>query len=129
MYAEFLRHKGLTPVCVSTGAEALRAAPSADIIVTGMLLGGEMDGLELIGELRTADETRSIPIIVLTACAWKTERERAERAGCDAFLPKPCAPDALVREISRVLAAAKLGGLRGKPAATRALRRGSRRPA
>ncbi len=30
------------------------------------------------------------PIIVLTACAWDAERERATNAGCDLFLAKPC---------------------------------------
>jgi CheY-like chemotaxis protein len=129
MYAEFLRHKGLTPVAVSTGADALLAAPTADVIVTGILLSGEMDGLELIRELRVNEATRVTPIIVLTACAWTTERERAERAGCDAFLSKPCAPDELVREILRVLAASKLRAVSGKPVSAQPKRRNSKRSA
>lgn len=129
MYVEFLEHKGLTPVAVSTGAEALRAARAADVIVTGLLLSGEIDGFELMTELRANDNTRAIPIIVLTTSAWTSERERAERVGCDAFLPKPCAPDALVREIGRVLASAKLTGVRGKPSTAQSRRRRSKRSA
>jgi CheY-like chemotaxis protein len=123
MYAEFLQHKGYTPRCVSTGTEALRVAADADIIVTGILLGSDMDGLELIQELRNDERTRTRPVIVLTACAWQSERERAERAGCDAFLPKPCAPDELVREIARVLAVTKLRAVRRRSASARPKRR------
>lgn len=125
MYAEFLRHKGFTTLSVSTGTEALRAAPKADadVIVTGIMLGADMDGLELIEELRNDERVRRTPIIVLTACAWRSERERAERAGCDAFLSKPCAPDELVRAISRVLAASKLHIVRGRSASLAAKRR------
>ena len=120
MYAEFLRHKGFTTHPVATAAEALRAAPAADadIIVTGILLGADMDGLELIQELRNDERVRRTPIIVLTACAWRSERERAERAGCDAFLPKPCSPDELVQAIARVLSASKLHVVRAAGAAT-----------
>jgi len=120
MYAEFLRHKGFKTHTAATGSEALRTAPGADadVIVTGILLGSDMDGLELIQELRSDDRVRRTPIIVLTACAWRSERERAERAGCDAFLPKPCAPDELVRAISRVLSTPKLQVVRGTRAAT-----------
>ena len=131
MYAEFLRHKGFTTLSVSTGTEALRAAPAAnaDIIVTGILLGADMDGLELIQELRSDERVRRTPIIVLTACAWRSERERAERAGCDAFLPKPCAPDELVRAISRVLSATKLHVIRGRSTGVAARRRRSKQSA
>ena len=131
MYVEFLRHKGFTALSVSTGTEALRAAPGADadIIVTGILLGADMDGLELIQELRNDDRVRRTPIIVLTACAWQSERERAERAGCDAFLPKPCAPDELVRAISRVLSATKLHVIRGRSTGAAARRRRSKQSA
>ena len=38
-----------------------------------------IDGHELIARLRNDERTNQTPIIVLTACAWNTERERAER--------------------------------------------------
>ncbi len=47
------------------------------------------------------DGTMHKPIIVLTACAWR--RKRAEHAGCDVFLSKPCLPDALLREVRWLL--------------------------
>ena len=55
---------------------------------------------------------KTIPVTALTVCAWQTERERAENAGCEAFLAKPCLPDALLREVRRVLASSQLRGVR-----------------
>lgn len=104
MYAEFLRYQGFVPVPMSTAADALRVAPRADVVVTGILLPGHMDGIELVTRLKTDDCTKHIPVIVLTACAWQSDRDRATAVGCDAFLPKPCLPDVLVHEIRRVLA-------------------------
>jgi CheY-like chemotaxis protein len=129
MYAEFLAHKGFTTVSVATGTEALRAASGVDVVVTGLMLGSDMDGLELMRELRDDERMKRTPIIVLTACAWHSERERAERAGCDAFLSKPCAPGELVRAISRVLAAPKLRVVRGRPTAITPKRRRAKQSA
>ena len=113
MYAELLGYYGLEVIAVSDARHALMLAPQADIVVTGMNLDDRMDGVELVSRLRHDDCTRSTPIIVLTACAWPNDRERAERAGCDLFLPKPCLPNDLLGETRRLLTAT-----RSQPAAT-----------
>jgi CheY-like chemotaxis protein len=105
MYAEFLRYSGFAPVAVSNATDALTFAPEADVIVTGIVLDGRMDGVEFVSRLRGDAGTKHKPIIVLTACAWPQERERAEHAGCDVFLSKPCLPDALLREVRLLLPA------------------------
>ena len=71
--------------------------------MTGLLLPGYMDGIQLVEKLKSDPETRDIPVIVVTACASVTERAGAERAGCDVFLPKPCSPEELTREVQRYL--------------------------
>jgi two-component system, cell cycle response regulator DivK len=113
MYEEFLQAKGLMTLVVSTAEEALKLARRASIVVTGILLRGPMDGIELIRRLRADAAHARTPLVVLTACAWRTEQERAERAGCDAFLPKPCLPDVLLREVRRLLPPRRLRRLRG----------------
>jgi two-component system cell cycle response regulator DivK len=107
MYAECLRGQGLLPVPVVTGREGLAVARRADLIVTGLLLPGDMDGIEFITRLKGDERTKRIPVIVLTVCVWQSDRERAEHAGCDVFLPKPCPPDDLLRDVRRLLAAAR----------------------
>jgi CheY-like chemotaxis protein len=91
MYTESLRDHGLAVIAVSDPQAALRAAPKAHVIVTGILLAGSMDGVELIARLRHDERTHRTPIIVLTACAWTTQpdvmdavqvmRQRAQAAG------------------------------------------------
>jgi two-component system cell cycle response regulator DivK len=108
MYTEFFRYEGLLPVPVSNARDGLTVARRADIVVTGLLLPGDIDGIEFIARLKRDERTKRIPLIVLTACAWKSDRERAEKAGCDVFLAKPCLPDHLLREVRLLLAASKL---------------------
>ena len=104
LYAAFLRCHGFLPIPVKTASEGLTVAPHADVIVTETLLPGRIDGIEFIARLKSGERTRRIPVIVLTVCAWPAERERAEHVGCDVFLTMPCLPDALLREVHRVLA-------------------------
>ena len=95
MYAEYMSHMGLRPVCVQNAQDAIRIAPKADVIVTELLLPGAFDGYALIEMLKCNPITRTIPLIVLTVCAWTEEEAQARRAGCDVFLSKPCLPETL----------------------------------
>ena len=117
MYAEFLRYHGLAVIPVSAATDALMLAPQADIVVTGIRLDDPMNGVELVSRLRHDDCTRSTPIVVLTACAWPKERERAEDAGCDVFLPKPCLPDDLLGEVQHLLTTTPDGRQPSRPSA------------
>jgi len=63
-----------------------------------------LDGWEATRRLKTDERTAHIPIVALTAHDESGDLQRATRAGCDWFVPKPCPPDALVVEIQRVLA-------------------------
>jgi len=118
MYLEYLSHMGLNPLCAREADAALRLAARADIVITGLLLPGAVDGYALIHKLKCCTLTRHIPIVVLTVCAWSTEEARARSAGCDAFLSKPCLPHVLLREIWRWLAKSRrhVGTTRCAPA-------------
>jgi CheY-like chemotaxis protein len=104
MYAECLRAARLQPVECDDTADALAHAQRVDLIVTGIRVPGPFDGLELVRRLRADDRTLRKPIIVLSACAMMRDQESARSAGCSVFLPKPCLPDVLIREIRRLLA-------------------------
>lgn len=103
MYAEFLEHYGFEVFACTNGNDALAAAPDADVVITGIRLNGEFDGVELLVRLRHDHRTSRMPVIVLTACVTLPDRMRAEDAGCDRFLPVPCLPDTLLREVRQVL--------------------------
>jgi CheY-like chemotaxis protein len=116
MYAGYLRRAGFRSVAVDSVAAALPHLHRVDAIVTGIRLQGDVDGISLIGQLRQDPQTRVVPIVVVSACAWKEERERAMQAGCDSFLSKPCLPGELLAELRRLLPASRLAAVRGKTA-------------
>ena len=99
MYGHFLRMSGYQPIEAATGEEALELAYRylPDLILLDMSLPG-IDGWEVTAELKRNEKTQHIPIVALTAHALQTERQRTERAGCDGFLAKPCAPPDLLAE-------------------------------
>ena len=105
MYVEYFRHHGLTVLCSSEVVEALAMALTADVIVTELRIPGALQGYDFIQQLRQDDKTRHKPVIVVTSWAWQTERVRAEEAGCDSFLTKPCFPDVLLRHVRQALIA------------------------
>jgi CheY-like chemotaxis protein len=118
MYAEYLRASAFAVIEIGDTARALTRAPEADVIVTGIRVPGPFDGIQLVHRLRSGRATKAQPVIVLTASAMHEEREDAARAGCDAFLLKPCLPDALVGEIRRLLTLRHLSGSRRSPVRT-----------
>jgi DNA-binding response OmpR family regulator len=104
MYAAYLRAHEFAAVEVQTTDDALQAASTADVIVTGIRIVGSFDGIELVRRLRQDERTKNTPLIVLTACAFEPDQSRAQMAGCDVFLPKPCLPETLLAEVERLMA-------------------------
>ena len=82
-----------------------------------------MDGWEATRRLKNDERTRHIPIVALTGHALAGHAEGAREAGCDAFVTKPCLPDALVAEIRRLLAKTEAGAGQGNGDAEGASRR------
>jgi two-component system, cell cycle response regulator DivK len=103
MYAEYLRLRQFRTVEIDNTADAFALAPTVDAVVTGIRVPGPFDGIELVRRLREDERTKQKPVIVLTACTYEPDQRRAYAAGCDVFLPKPCLPETLMAEISRVL--------------------------
>ncbi len=63
-----------------------------------------IDGWEATRRLKTKPETRSIPVIGLSAHALAGEREKALAAGCEDFDTKPVEFDRLLAKIRKLLA-------------------------
>ena len=108
MYAEYLRFCGFRVAEARNGNEALEQAFTLmpDLILMDLSLPG-MDGWEATRRLKADERTAHIPVVALTAHDGAGELQRATRAGCDWFVPKPCPPHALITEIRRVLAGSR----------------------
>ena len=94
MYTEYLEFSGFDVVEAGNGMEALqRAVDTAPV----------MDGWEATRRLKADYRTATIPVVALTGHALAGISEGAKKAGCDAFVTKPCLPEDLVREIRKIL--------------------------
>jgi two-component system cell cycle response regulator DivK len=104
MYAEYLEFSGFDVIQAVNGMEALQRAVDAapDIILMDLSLP-VMDGWEATRRLKEDARTNSIPVVALTGHALAGISEGAMKAGCDAFVTKPCLPEDLVKEIRKLL--------------------------
>jgi CheY-like chemotaxis protein len=106
-YAQYLQFCGFRTVEAASGYEALDQAAKTrpDVILLDMRLPG-LDGAEVSRRLRSGG-FEATPIIALSACVTEADIATAINSGCDAFLSKPCLPEAVVDEIKRQLGRAK----------------------
>jgi two-component system, cell cycle response regulator DivK len=104
MYAEYLQFSGFRVAEARNGNEAIEQAFALrpDLILMDLSLPG-MDGWEATRQLKSDERTRHIPVVALTGHALAGASEGARKAGCDAFVTKPCLPDDLVVEVRRML--------------------------
>ena len=105
MYSAYLQFSGYRVAEATDGIEAIEKTLELlpDIILMDLALP-KMDGWEATRRLKSDERTKDIPIVALTGHALAGFAEGARLAGCDAFVTKPCLPDALVAEIQRMLA-------------------------
>ena len=104
MYVEYLKLSGFRVVEAANGVDALERAFALlpDVILMDLALP-RLDGWEATRRLKADARTRQIPVVALTGHALASHVESARQAGCDAFVSKPCLPDALVHQIRRML--------------------------
>jgi CheY-like chemotaxis protein len=104
MYATYLEHEGFRSTEAADGQAAIDRAKQdkPDLILMDATMP-RLDGWEAARLLKADAETKEIPLIMLTAHAFAEHRDRAAAVGADAFLAKPVLPDALAREIRRML--------------------------
>ena len=107
LYAQQLSISGFDVIEAGNGADAVAhtASHAPDVILMDLSLP-IVDGWEATRRLKADHRTAHIPVVALTAHDGSGELQRATRAGCDWFVPKPCPPDALISEVRRVLAKA-----------------------
>ncbi|UCF19269.1 MAG: response regulator [Gemmatimonadota bacterium] len=104
MLSRRLTRKGYEVTMAVDGREGVEMAKQGgyDLILMDMSLP-EIDGWEATRQLRAAEETRSIPIIALTAHAMAGDREKALEAGCDDYDTKPIELERLLSKMEGLL--------------------------
>ena len=64
----------------------------------------EMDGLAFVTTLRSQEEYKELPILMVTTRSVKEDIVDAMRAGVNNYIVKPFTPDTLVTKIDQMLA-------------------------
>ena len=108
VYASWLRHCGYCTLQASSAADGFRLAVELCPSIAIVDLGSHQvdDGLALTRRIKHSGETRNIVVVIMTNHLGRASHDAAWRAGCDAFLTKPCTPDQLEAEIVRLMTAA-----------------------
>ena len=106
--AEVLRYnferEGYTTGVATDGEEALLAVEEQQpsLVILDWMLPG-LSGLEVCRRLRQRPESRTLPVIILTARGEETDRVRGLDCGADDYVTKPFSASELVARVRAVL--------------------------
>ncbi|MFO7815070.1 MAG: response regulator transcription factor [Halanaerobiales bacterium] len=97
-----LENEGYKTVEAINGKEALeKADQSIDLVILDLMLP-EVDGMEVCREMRSNEDLRQIPIIMLTAKGEEIERILGLEMGADDYMTKPFSPRELIARVKAI---------------------------
>jgi len=99
-----LRDAGYEVMEAVDGQDALRKLSGSHInmLITDLNMPN-MDGIQLIREVRGQQQYRFIPIIMLTTESQESKKQEGRSAGATGWIVKPFKPDQLVAVVKKVL--------------------------
>jgi len=63
----------------------------------------DIDGFEVLKQIRASKEGKNIPVIAMTSYAMSGDKERMLSAGCNGYIEKPIDPERVMLQIRDVL--------------------------
>lgn len=104
---EMVRDAGYRAETARDGVEAVQAlgAFRPDVVLTDLEMPN-MNGIELTAHIRRSDDTRSLPVIMITSRSQDKHRRLAKEAGVDAYFTKPYNEAELLESIRNSVVAA-----------------------
>ena len=105
-----LERAGYEVLSAANGLEGLDAArrEHPDLILMDLSMP-EMDGWNATTHLKADEETRTIPVLALTAHTLPGDRKRAIDAGCDGYISKPINVASFDKLVATLLRQARAG--------------------
>ena len=100
-----LSKNGYEVLMATTGPEALqqlKAHPDIRVVITDIMMP-DMDGLELIRQMKQEVQWDSIPVIICTALADTDHVQQAVKLGCRHYLVKPVDGAKLLQKVKEAL--------------------------
>ncbi|MBF2009503.1 MAG: response regulator transcription factor [Chlorogloeopsis fritschii C42_A2020_084] len=107
--SDYLELSGYSVITANDGQEALTKVEEfhPDLIVTDIVMP-QMNGYELVRQVRQKPMFRLLPVILLTARTRTQERILGYQSGCDLYLPKPFELEELGAAIRNLLVRSQL---------------------
>ncbi|WP_376792103.1 response regulator transcription factor [Thermoflexus sp.] len=99
-----LEFGGFQVITTTNGQEAVELARRhrPDLILLDVRMP-KMTGYEACRILKSQEETRTIPVVFLSAKGQESEIRQGMEAGADAYILKPFAPDELIQQVRAIL--------------------------
>ena len=99
-----LEEIGINVSIATSGEEALEkiAVEIPDLIVLDVVLPGR-SGFEICRELKGAENTNKIPIILCSTKGTDMDKFWGKKQGADAYIPKPVNQEELVRTVKQLI--------------------------
>ncbi|PIU64634.1 MAG: two-component system response regulator [Armatimonadetes bacterium CG07_land_8_20_14_0_80_40_9] len=99
-----LERAGFEVVVASDGIEALEKVEEEkpDLVVLDIMMP-RMDGITVLKKLKEKEETKSIPVVMLTVKAEDEDIFRGWQEGADSYLTKPFNPAEVVIIVQGIL--------------------------
>jgi CheY-like chemotaxis protein len=87
------------------GVDALHMARNLRpaVILLDVMMPGGLDGYQVCEEIKMDPDLRNTMVILLTARGQRTDIERGQSVGCDAYLVKPFSPIELLDTVDRLV--------------------------
>jgi len=108
LLVRLLEHKltqaGLQVICVADGESALERAlsDSPDLIVLDAMMPGP-DGFQVLQRLKDSEDTKDIPVVMLTARKMESDIVSGLALGADDYIVKPFMPEEVLARLRRLL--------------------------
>ncbi|OAB59763.1 two-component system response regulator [Phormidium willei BDU 130791] len=101
----YLSQSGFTVEIATNGQEGWEKLQQdiPDLVITDIMMP-EVDGYQLLKQMREDPRLKSIPVVFLTARGMTSDRIQGYQARCDAYISKPFDPDELVAVVENLLA-------------------------
>ena len=96
--------QGFRIMRTGNGEEALLLAEerTPDIVILDWMIDG-ISGVEVCRRLRRGKDTKTVPIVMLTARGEESDRVRGLETGADDYVTKPFSPRELIARVNAVL--------------------------
>ena len=99
-----LGSEGFEVLTAANGEEALRKAMDLkpDLLILDVMMP-KIDGYEVCRAIKSKDDTKDIPVILLTAKDREEDRKKGDEVGADLYMTKPFSPVRLIEEVHGLL--------------------------